>query len=312
MIFCAVYLALFWAGHLFFSLVALRSQPKIRILSRACGENKRDPYQEAATDPWFADLNHAEELTVHWRHKQLYAYLLRQKTATHRYVLCCHDYITDARFTAPYARGFYQRGYHVLMPDASACGRSQGRVLGLGYGERDEVALWINRILELDPEAEILLFGLGTGAAAELFYCSGQLDTHVCGVISDSCYAGLWEALLAHLLPRLGALSKPIIGFANTENMVFAGTRLHWKKADLWHRISACPVPILLMHGEEDYLFPVKHFEVLQEQITAPLHTLRVPNAGHIALLIEDPNNYWNSIDEFLDSIGIHRVVAQV
>jgi uncharacterized protein len=302
-IFFIIYIVLFSGGYCFLRLVAFTGVPKKRIFDRACGENDRNPCKEAENDPWFFKIEDAEHFIENLGHLHLSAAFLKGKSE-HRYVLLCHDYATDGRYTAAYARLFYERGFSLLIPDARACGKSTGKLLGLGFAERAEVDTWVQHIIKCDEHAEIWLFGLGTGAAAELFYTSDKPDKHVCGVIADSCYAGLWEVLLAHLLPAFGAVSKVIIGFANTEYMVLAGINNNWKKADLWHRIKNCHLPILLIHGQEDYLFPVRHFDVLREQIVSPLSTVLVSKAGHIANLSEDPQRYVQAVDDFFSQHG--------
>lgn len=290
---------MFVAGYFFLQLVSVSKTTKKRIFDRACGKNKRDPYREAAADPWFEQIAQAEKHTVRLGFLTLSAALIAGKEQ-HHYVLCYHDYATDGRYTGAYARLFHQRGYYVLIPDARACGASSGKLLGMGYAERAEVEVWVKFLTKQDPQAQIWLFGLGSGAAAELFYASQKPDYRIKGVIADSSYAGLWEVILAHLMPGLGMLAKVVAGFANAEYMLCAGVWNNWRKADLWHRIGSCSLPILLIHGEEDYLFPIKHMEVLQEQIHASLTVLRVPNAGHIACLSEDPARYQQALDSFL------------
>lgn len=298
-IFLVVYITLFAAGYWLLRLVAVANSPKQRIFDRACGENVRDPYREAESDPWFERIGRADRRTLKLGKLKLSAAFIPGETP-HRYVLCCHDYATDGRYTAPYAHLFHQRGASLLIPDARACGHSTGTLLGMGYAERAEVKAWVRMLTEEDSMAEIWLFGLGTGAAAELFYVSKRPDDHVKGVIADSCYAGLWEVLQAHLLPTLRAFAKVVGNFANTEYMLCAGIRNNWHKADLWDQIHGCHIPILLIHGEEDYLFPIKHFEVLQEKIQSPLTTLRVPRAGHVACLAENAASYTEVLDAFL------------
>ncbi len=300
-IFIVIYLALFLAGFWFLRLAVLVKTPKDRIFDRACKENDRSPYEEAKADPWFQQIAQGQRRTLKLGRLTLSAVLI-PGAETHRYVLCCHDYATDGRYTAAYARLFHQRGFTLLIPDARACGQSSGKLLGMGFAERVEVKAWVDSIVAQDAQAEIYLFGLGTGAASELFYACRRPDAHVKGVIADSCYAGLWEVVLAHLMPTLGAVAKVVAGFSNTEYMVCAGTKNNWRKADLWHQIGACSLPVLLIHGEEDYLFPVKHLEVLQEQAQCPLTVLRLPHAGHIACLAEDPQQYQQALDTFLNA----------
>lgn len=304
LIFCVVYLAMILSGHWLFTLIASAKGSKEKILRRAFGENDFNPYLAAEKDAWFGQTETWERISVDsgFRRK-LSAYERHRTESGHRWAVCLHDYGTDARHAAGYARWFYQEGYHILLPDARGCGKSDGTLLGLGFADQEDLEKWVNCITKEDPEAEIILFGLGTGGAEALFYCCGKPAEQVKGVIADSSYAGLWEAILPHLIPRLGGLAKVVANFANTEYFLRCGLKNDWRKVDLWRRMKACRLPVLLIHGEEDYLFTVKHFEVLSENLNESSAAFRVPGAGHIAAVYAEPEQYWGAVSRYLESV---------
>ena len=303
-IFLVVYLMLIVSGHLLFSAVALRSTSKDRILSRAYEENGYDPYREELEQGWVENQTDVQNVTIHPAMAPvLHAYHIPSAAGReeHRWVIASHDYACDGRYTGTYSKWFHERGFHLLIPDARACGKSEGRILGLGYADHYDLKAWIRKVLEMDPDARIVLFGLGTGAAASLF-CAVENEP-VCGVISDSSYAGLKEAVMAHLMSRLGGMTKVVTNFADTEYSLLCGLRNSWRRGNLWQRISKCKIPLMLIHGEEDYFFPVKHLEVLEEKVIVPHTTLRVEGAGHIACCHSDPEKYWTAAGDFLDKV---------
>ena len=58
------------------------------------------------------------------------------------------------------ARAFHEQGYHVLTPDARAHGESEGSLISLGWNERKDLLRWIDAVLEMDSQAEIVLYGI--------------------------------------------------------------------------------------------------------------------------------------------------------
>lgn len=67
------------------------------------------------------------------------------------------------------ARAFHEQGYHVLTPDARAHGESEGSLISLGWNERKDLLRWIDAVLEMDSQAEIVLYGISMGADTILF-----------------------------------------------------------------------------------------------------------------------------------------------
>lgn len=300
LIFFVVYMALILAGWRLMTAVARRDRPRDAILDRAYRENDYDPYQAERELNW-VEQQQPEAVSIHpVRAPRLSAYEI--PAPGHRWVLLLHDYGTDARYTGSYARWFHEKGHRLLLIDGRGCGRSEGKYLGLGGADRYDLEEWIRYVRQRDGEAEIVLFGLGSGGSAALL-CAVD-GAPVKGVIADSAYAGLQEAVMAHLMARLGAMTKVIANFADAEYAVLNGMKNSWKRADLWRQIQRCTIPLLLIHGEEDYFFPVRHFEVLTEKVTAPLQTLRVAGAGHIACAHRDPEGYWQAVETYLDSLN--------
>ncbi|MBM9834180.1 alpha/beta hydrolase, partial [Enterococcus faecalis] len=86
------------------------------------------------------------------------------------------------------AEKFWSAGYNVLVPDLRGHGRSEGKEIGLGWLDRMDLLLWIDKILEKDPQTQIFLYGLGMGAATLLLASGEVMPVQVAGLISDSSY----------------------------------------------------------------------------------------------------------------------------
>lgn len=66
-----------------------------------------------------------------------------------------------------YAEEYSNRNYNVLLPDNCAHGNSQGSFIGMGYLDQFDIFEWINYIVSIDDNAEILLHGVSMGAAMQ-------------------------------------------------------------------------------------------------------------------------------------------------
>ena len=91
----------------------------------------------------------------------LTGWFLPAKEPSCRVALCIHGYRGDGISTfGPFA-AFYQRmGFHLLMPDNRAHGKSGGRYVGFGWADRLDCLYWAAYLIQrLGKEARILLHG---------------------------------------------------------------------------------------------------------------------------------------------------------
>ena len=83
-----------------------------------------------------------------------------------RYVILVHGYMSSRKDMLHLADVYSSWGYNVLSPDNRAHGESDGTWIGMGWLDKDDIRLWIDWIIDRDPEAKIVLHGISMGAAA--------------------------------------------------------------------------------------------------------------------------------------------------
>ena len=66
---------------------------------------------------------------------------------------------------AKWAHRYAQLGFTVLLPAQRAHELSEGRYVGMGLLESDDLLGWVSLITAADPDARILLHGNSMGAA---------------------------------------------------------------------------------------------------------------------------------------------------
>jgi hypothetical protein len=69
-------------------------------------------------------------------------------------------------------------------------------------------------------------------------------------------------------------------------------------------QIRSCPVPVLLIHGTEDWIIPISDAETLyQASPSAEKRLVKIRGAGHNDLLVQGYGTYFSEIRTFLESI---------
>lgn len=163
---------------------------------------------------------------------------------------------------------FVDLGYDVVIPNYRGYGKSTGHIDGEAALLADVAAVYdfvrddyINRY----GRANITLYGqsLGTGLAVALAASNAPQR-----LILESPYLSMKSMVRIHM-PLVPAflLRYPL-------------------RSDQWITEVTCPVYIL--HGARDRLIPIEQGERLYALIESEKHILRLPNAGHNALLRHD------------------------
>ena len=83
----------------------------------------------------------------------------------HLYAICMHGYTGVPEETAKWAHRYARMGFTVLVPSQRAQDLSEGRYVGMGWLERNDLLNWIDLIASSDADARILLYGGSMGRA---------------------------------------------------------------------------------------------------------------------------------------------------
>lgn len=217
----------------------------------------------------------------------------------HRYVVACHGYGNQASGMAENSYHFYEMGFNALLPDARGFGASEGDYAGMGWHERRDIVGWCNYILEQDPQAEIILYGVSMGGATVMM-TAGEADLPgaVKLVIEDCGYTSVWDEFAAQLDQLFGLPTFPLLDVTSLITQVKAGW--NFKEASALEQLKNCTIPILLIHGEEDDFVPFWMVQPLYDAVRAPKQLYTVPGAAHAESATVDPDGYWSTISGFL------------
>lgn len=232
---------------------------------------------------------------------QLRASFLRAENKTSRTVILAHGYRAEVglRDMASLARMYHEEfGFNVLCPDNRAHGASEGNIIGFGWTDRKDYLGWIDLIIEREKQAEIVLHGVSMGGAVVLSVSGESLPAQVKGIISDCAFTSMHDQLAHQLKRSFGLPPFPLMPAASLINKWYAGH--FFKEASALKQVKKASVPILYIHGGEDYYVPTSMVYKLHEQTSAEKSLYVATGAGHGQAFSEDEQEYKKQIASFL------------
>ncbi len=264
-------------------------------------DGHQDTEAQAYYDEWIKTQD-IEEWTMESDHgPTLWAQVYKGDPSSHIYVLAVHGYTVDHRDIAPAIIPFSQKGWNVVTVDQRGRGNSEGDFLTMGWLEKDDVIKWVNRIVEEDQDAQIILYGESMGAATVMM-ASGEVDKlpkQVIATIEDCGYTSAYDMFKDQLKERFNLPAFPFLPAASLVGQIKLG--YDFNDANVMKQLEKATLPILFIHGGEDDYVPTYMGEELYNAYKGEKELLIVDEAGHGASSDVDPTTYYNTIFNFLD-----------
>ena len=190
----------------------------------------------------------------------------------HAAVLLCHGIGETIEQWFGVQQLLAANGVASLAFDYSGYGKSTGRP-DWDQFERDATAAFA-ALHGFAPglPASVVGFSLGSGVATAII---NRLDAH--RLVLCEAFTSFRRAATAAWIPRPLTRFVPPIWHAQ-------------------HELANCRLPVLIVHGEKDRLFPVKMASELAGYCTPPAKVLLVPGASHNQPFRRPQVNYWGPI----------------
>lgn len=183
---------------------------------------------------------------------------------SHRWVLLLHGYTGWKEAMYPFAKWYNEKGWHVIAPDMRCQGESQGDFIGMGWTDRKDNLLWLDYILEQDPEAQIVIHGQSMGAACALMMTGdGELPDNVKAVVSDCAYTDAYSMFQEKMKEWFHLPAFPLLDTANLMLQLRGGYDL--KDASALEAVKKSQTPTLFIHGDQDEMISVNMSRQLYE-----------------------------------------------
>ena len=169
----------------------------------------------------------------------------------------------------------------------------------MGWLDRMDVIKWIYAINAMDPRAEIVLYGVSTGADAVMMAAGEELPKNVRCVIEDSGYSSLVK-LSNYLTKKRGVPAFPLTFSVSLVTTLRAG--YSFADASAVNQVAKSNTPILFIHGGNDEMFPTEMVYELYNAANCSKDLMVIPNAKHGYGMFADYDGYWKKVWKFIDS----------
>ena len=221
----------------------------------------------------------------------------------HLYAICCHGYTGEPAEMAKWAHRFAKLGFTVLVPAQRAHELSEGRYVGMGWLERNDLLAWIHLIVESDPDARILLHGKSMGATTVMMATGDpRLPRNVVSAIEDSGYASVRMQFIDsarsmfHLPKLLAAMCVDAAGLVCKYRAGF-----DFSDASCVEQLKHTTIPMLFIHGAADTFVSPRFLDMNYGACSSlDREKLLVPDADHVMSSAVAPDVYWSKVEGFV------------
>lgn len=214
-------------------------------------------------------------------------------------VVICHGAGANKGNFIDFLRVFDGRGYNSLIFDARAHGESAGHTTTFGLFETADVTAAVDWLKQTRPEQARHLYGLGSSMGAMTLLRAAADDPRIEAVVLDSCFAS------APLLARQHTERLPVLGPLYAD-LIMASMSLHagrsfWSLDGRNAIARLAPRPVLLIHGEDDFVIPPVNLDIMYAAAREPKQRWLGPGL-HSNILTTDFEQYQRRVLEFLQA----------
>lgn len=297
-------------GNYFFNYALVRKNGEIAaaemsVYSLIYENEKKDridlnrKIQKEKTSSWLNSIS-KKEINIQSNDKlQLFASEFKLSNESNKWIILVHGYTSEQSSIYDIARHYSDKGYNVLTPDLRAHGLSEGKYVGMGWLDRNDLLLWIDYLLRNYRNSEIILHGVSMGAATVMMASGENLPTNVKLIVEDCGYTSVWDIFSFELKLRFNLSTFPVLNAASFITNVRAG--YNYKEASSIDQIKKSVTPILFIHGNADEFVPVNMAYKLYDNTNINKELIIVDGAGHAESRLADEELYYGSIFSFID-----------
>lgn len=231
---------------------------------------------------------------------KLFGHAFEQPEKTNNWMIAVHGYQSNENETLLIGRHFYEAGYNVLTVSLRAHGKSEGKYIGMGYLDKEDLISWTHALIAKYPESRIFYHGTSMGGATVLMASGKKLPSNVKAVVSDCAFSSIWDMFSSEMKKRFNLPSFPILNMADFMGWVKAGYSI--KEGNVTDFVEKSTLPILFIHTEKDDFVPVSMVHRLfNAKIQGEKDLYIVENGGHTHAKFVEPVEYYERIFSFVD-----------
>lgn len=262
-------------------------------------EQKESIYQTNESGIKWLEQNGTEVEIISKDGLKLVGYEIKARQNSNIWVIAVHRYMGSGTDMIQYVEKFRSYGYNGLIIDLRAHGRSEGQYIGMGWLDRYDLRMWIDKIIEENKNCKIILYGISMGASTVSMTTGEELPKEVKLAIADCGYTSVWEEFAVHLKKILHVLPFPLLYVASFMSKMFVG--YGFKEASTIKQLKKSKTPTLFIHGKKDKFVPFSMLDKIYKSAQCEKEKLEIEEAAHAESCNINPEKYWGTIEKFIE-----------
>lgn len=232
-----------------------------------------------------------------------YAVKILNTTSTNKWALLLHGYRGGIGMMSSFAKNYYEKGYNLILPSLRGHALSESKNITFGWFDRLDMLVWINEILEIDPNAQIVMHGISMGGSTVMMTTGEDLPENVKVAVSDCGYSSVYDEFHYLATDYLGIGATPILSATDFYAKKRLGVSI--KQMSAVKQLENSITPTLFIHGGADTFVPTfmidKNFDAAVKLIDGDTkQKLVVDEAVHGMSASVDEIIYWNTVWNFI------------
>ncbi len=252
-------------------------------------------------DSWCASHGAKEYSITAKDGAKLVGYLIPSEEASDIFVLCAHGYHgTRYGDFGAQAKFYHSLGYNVILVDQRASGKSEGKYIGFGYYESQDLIEWLKFFNnEFGNNIKFIVAGISMGGASVCMMSGDEnLPENVVCIISDCAYTTANDEIKYCIPHYIHCPAEPFLTVVNIMNSKIAGYT--FKMADAISSVKKAKVPMLFIHGGADDFVPTKMVYELYDACPTEKDLFIAEKAIHAQSFFAEPEKYQEKVKEFI------------
>jgi dipeptidyl aminopeptidase/acylaminoacyl peptidase len=240
---------------------------------------------------------------------KLKAWLFRPEQGNGRVVIVLHGHVDNRAAAAGFGPMLLRHHYTVLAPDARAHGESGGDIATYGIYESRDLSRWVDWLTTQNYHG--CVYGLGESMGAAILLQALPNERRFCAAVADSPYSSFHEVAYDRMGQKVGAgdgvgrtLFRPLIDEAFLYVKLRYGIDLN--QADPATAVASTRVPVLLIHGAEDFNIPLRHCQAILRNHAGVMELWEVPGAGHTTAFGTEPEEFERRVTDWFARYSKH------
>ena len=247
---------------------------------------------------WFAKNKGEDKVITTEKTGRVHGYVIPAEGPSHRWALLLHGYNSAPEGTALFARHYHEQCFHCVVPSLRGWGNDETHYCTMAYFDKDVALAWLDYIIAVDPQAEVVIHGYSMGAATTMLCTGENLPANVQAAVSDCGFTSAYEQYAHVVKSYTGLPSFPLLNAFNAVSILRGNA--DFRKCRPIDAVARSVTPTIFLHGTADDFVPYAMMDRLYEACAAPKAKQPIQDAMHATSVVKDPDTYWKAVDGFL------------